>query len=224
MDLFGFAISAIVVTGAALVLGGMYLIASGAIKLAGDRAGKTEMKFGDLFRMTTTVPGLGIFMLGLAFDCIGLYYANEARRDNVPRQIEAAVKKDREAHAVRLAGFVKMNVDQEVRLSVCMGQEVVVRSNNPFDNRIEPYLDFMIVRLETAGVAPQLFTITLSDNVPPSFKNFAHFVLSHNGVADLGQVQLDQVVNLSPLIQTNQLSLPTATSPQPVGTAYGAAN
>jgi hypothetical protein len=225
MDLFSSVILAIVATGGVLVLGGIFLIASGALKLAGDKSGKTDLKIGDFFQMGTTVPGLGIFMLGLAFEFVGLYYANEARRDDVAGQISSAVKKERDDHALRLAGIVQMNSDQDVRLSVCMGQQIVVRSNNPFDSTIGPYLDFVVVRLETEGVRPQLFTIARTDHLPPSFKTFSHLVQPQNGLADMGQVSLDQVVDLTSAIRGKQLPvLLEPTTPIPAGAAYGPVN
>lgn len=220
MDLFSGVIFAIVATGGVLVLGGIFLIASGALKLAGDKSGTTDVKIGDFFQMGTTVPGLGIFLLGLAFDTVGLYYANQARRDDVAGQISAAIQKERDDHVLRLTGIVLMKADQDVRLSVCMGQQIVVPSNNLFDSSIGPYLDFMVVRLETAGVPPKTFTIARSDRLPPSFKSFSHLVLPQDGLADMGEVELDQVVDL-----TSVLPVPPP-PPQliPAGSSYGQGN
>ncbi|RWA75608.1 hypothetical protein [Mesorhizobium sp.] len=223
MDLFSGVIFAIVATGGVLVLGGIFLIASGALKLAGDKNGLTDVKIGDFFQMGTTVPGLGIFLLGLAFDFVGLYYANQARRDDIAGQIDAAVQKERADHALRLTGVVQMSADQDVRLSVCMGQELVVRSNNPFANTIGPYLDFMVVRLETAGVPPQLFTIARSDFLPDRFKGFSHVYMQQNGMVDMGQVRLDQVVNLTPAVSRGLIPVtpPAPSQLIPTGSAYG---
>ena len=224
MDLFGSVILAIVATGGVLVLGGIFLVASGAVKLAGDKSGKTDLRIGDFFHMGTTVPGLGIFVLGLAFEFIGLYYANQARRDDINEMIGVAVRKERDTHALRLAGVVRMNTDQDVRLSVCMGQQLVVRSNNPFTSTIGPDLDFVVLRLETEGVPPQLFTITSSGDLPPSFKTFTRVVQSQHGLADIGQVELDQVVNLAPLLRGRSPSTLEPVPPIPAGSAYGRAN
>ena len=67
MDLFTIAMLFTIAIGFVLVLGGLWLIASGAVKLTGDKQGNATLKVGELFQMGTTVPGLGIFVVGLAF-------------------------------------------------------------------------------------------------------------------------------------------------------------
>jgi hypothetical protein len=219
ITLFGIVIVTIVTTGAILVLGGLFLIGSGALKLVGDQAGKTDLKVGDILQVGTTVPGLGIFLLGLAFSCVSLYYANQARQDDVKEQVKTALEKIQNDHALRLTGLVQMKADQDVRLSICMGQKLIVRSNNPFVSQIGPYLDFIVVSMETEGAAPKLFTITDSHNLSPSFKSFSRIVQPRNGLADIGQVVLDQVVNLTPAIASKALPV-ASVIPIPAGQAY----
>jgi hypothetical protein len=220
MDLFGGVILAIVATGAILVVGGIVLIASGALKVVGDKNAKTTMKVGDFLQIGTTVPGLGIFLLGLAFESISLVYANQARHDSVVEQVRDAVQKERQDHVMQLSGIVSMPTEQDVRVSVCMGQQLVVRSNNPFNNRIGPYLDFVVVRLETEGAPPQLITVYGRDDVPESFRNFSRLVRPRNGVVDI-QTRLEQVVDLTPAIRSIALPPAPPAADVPAGSAYG---
>lgn len=228
MDLFGSVILAIMATGSVLVIGGLFLIGSGALKLVGDKSSRTTLKVGAFLQLATTVPGLGIFLLGLAFHSVGLYYANEARRDDMAGQIASAVqkageehRKEREEHALRLAGIVQMDADQEVRLSVCMGQQLILRANNPFESSIGPYLDFVVVKLETEGAIPQLFTISGSDHVAPSFRTFSHLIQPQHGLVDIGSVRLEQVVNLGPAVRDKLLQISSPPPRIPAGSAYG---
>lgn len=218
MDLFKSVILAIVATGGVLVIGGIYLIASGAIKLAGEKDGGTTIKIGDLLQVGTTVPGLGIFIVGLVFDMTGLYYANMARTDDIPGQIAKAIERDSQNHALKLAGIVKTKNDQDVRLTVCMGHQLVVESNNPFDEKVGPYLDFIVAKLESAGAVPQQYTIFTSSSLPASFKGFTRLVQPRkDGLVDMGTIQLNQVVDLSNIKPMASAALSTL----PAGSAYG---
>jgi hypothetical protein len=219
MSTFDTVILVMVVTGGILVIGGLYLIGSGALKLTGDKAGKTDLKIGDFFQIATTVPGLGIFLIGLLFEATSLSYADKARGDDLDTRVRAAVESDRTAHAMRLTGLVQTPTDQNINLSICLGQQIVARSNNPFDYTVGPYPDFLVMQIETAGVAPQRWTVAAADRVPPSLRNFSRLISPNNGVVDLGQVQLKQIVNLEPVLA--QLPSPSAEAPPvPAGAAY----
>ena len=230
--LFSIVSFVLVATGAAMVLGGIYLIASGSLKLAGDKAGRTDVKFGGLFQIATTVPGLGFFVIGLVFQFGALYYVNQARVEDgklaegaVAKRIAEAVEADRAAHAMRLAGVFVTGRQQNVRLSVCLGQETTVQSNAPFDIAIGPYLDFFSVRMVTEG-AEQAWTVASADRLPPARRNYgARFVSPRDGIADMGEVKLERTVNLDGLLGADGRAAapPLALPPRPAGGAYGAA-
>lgn len=202
MDLFSATVLIVGATGAALVLGGLALVASGAVKLAGSRGrgGAVNLKFGDLFQLGTTVPGLGIFVLGLAFQAVAMYYANEARQQDLNSRIEEALRNDQAAHTLHLTGILHVPGQENVRMSVCLGQVLSVPSNSPFNQKIGPYLDFLNVKLEAPGVPPQLWTIAPASEVTASLQNFTRFVAPRAGRVDMGQVTLTPVVDLTPVL------------------------
>ena len=115
-----------------------------------------------------------------------------------------------------------MRTDQDVRLTVCMGQPRLIPTNNPFRDQIGPYLDFVVVRLETEGVRPQVFTISQIQNLPSSFTTLPRLVHTQGGVADMGLVKLDQIVDLGASIQGKPLAAAEPLPTIPAGSAYGA--
>jgi hypothetical protein len=223
MDLFGGVIAAMVATGCILVVGGLYLIASGALKLAGDKDGSTNFKFGDLLQVGTTVPGLGIFLIGMLFELAGLYYANQARvdSDQLNTRIAAALSEEQQHHALKLTGMIKTATGLPVSVQICMGNQIYVPSNMGFQQTLGPYLDFVTATLQTAGSPPVSYIISGS-TLPPSFKTYARVVQPKDGIFDLGNIELNQAIDLTPAITANKI-LPAKLDAVPAaGQAYGA--
>ena len=228
MDLFGGVIAAMVATGCLLVIGGLYLIGSGALKLAGDKDGSTNFKFGDLLQVGTTVPGLGIFMIGMLFELAGVYYANQARidGDQVKSQIAAALAADQNHHAMQLAGLVKMaGSSQPVNVQICLGDTMTVASNMGFQHMIGPYLDssdqIVVVTLQTAGAPPVSYMIAGSD-AAASLKSAGNFLQPKDGRVDMGSIELQKAIDLDPAIAANKIHPAQLDAAPAAGHAYGA--
>jgi hypothetical protein len=231
MNNFDVVILSIVATGALMVIGGLCLIGTGALKLAGDKAGNSDFKIGTFLHIGTTVPGLGIFIVGLAFDCTGLYYANlkrhddieyQARRDDIKDQLDKGVQEERQSHELHLVGTIQMADDQDVRLSVCMGDQYIVGSNNWFDKTIGPYPNYLVITLETAGAPPQRYTVSMSDQSPSGTADLPpHLIRPQHGRADMTGVRLNQLVRQEEL--QPQVSAQSEAAPRhAVGSAYEA--
>ena len=228
MDLFGGAIAAMMATGCILVIGGLYLIGSGALKLAGDKDGSTNFKFGDLLQVGTTVPGLGIFVIGMVFELAGVHYANQARVDSDQLQplIAAALTADQNHHAMKLAGLFKtIGQNQPVLVQICLGDPISVPSNMGFRHTLGPYLDssdqFVTVTLQTAGAAPVSYMIAGSD-IPASWKSAGRYIQLKDGIFDLGNIELKQSIDLGPAIAADKIHPAKLDVIPAAGHAYGA--
>jgi hypothetical protein len=220
MSLFDIVILAVVATGAALVIGGMILIGSGAIKLTATKNSTTTIKvLGDFLQLATTVPGIGLFLVGLAFEYISINYANQSRRDNIEQLVRTAVQTDRDAHAIHVSGFFKSQNYQDVLLTVCVGGSTVVATNTPFNSTIDLYSNYFAVKIESPGVAPEQWTVARSGQLPESYRKFSHTVFLDKGSADFGMIPLIQKVQLAALNPT--LPPPPGPPTAPAGAAYG---
>ena len=76
MSVFDAVVLIAAVCGLAMVVGGIFLLARGAITLATTPKGDAlSVEFRRQFKMTTQVPGIAFFLVGLIFVGIAIYFA-----------------------------------------------------------------------------------------------------------------------------------------------------
>lgn len=202
-------------TGLVMVVGGIILIARGAVALEAAKDGATALTLGDFLKLSTTVPGLGLFLIGLAFEVSAAIYANAARKDVIKDEIAKAVDADRAQHALHLHGYFEARDPgaQAITISVCVNGATTVFPNVPFDQSIDLYSESIILKAESPGVRTQIWA--LSKQVKGQYGN--EIVLA-DGRADLGKVPLIQTVRLEELKPVAS----EAIEQKAAGGAYGA--
>ncbi len=223
MTSFDFAVLLILITGAIIAIGGLWLIRTGAVKLVDDKAGHSTIKFGEFLSIGTTVPGLGIFIVGLCFDYMGLYYENahQERREAIEAEIASRLQQEVRSHEVHLSGTIKMADDQQIRLSVCMGQEISVASNDSFSTEITPYPDYLVIKLETEGARMQRYMIAMSERAAESHPTITHMIRPQKGFADMGSIKIDQIVQMPKQVLERQAAVYAGDVPRvPAAGAY----
>lgn len=209
------------ITGGILVVGGLWLVAKGIVKLVGQE-GNTQVTFAKLLTVSTTVPGLGIFLLGFVFEGAALYCSNQI--ENIPQQIKNAESSEDaklvSENTLHLTGMISGTDNEDVILSVCVGSNYDVSSNAAFDTTIGPNSSSpLIVTLSAPGVEAEKWTV-VAPGMADSITKYDRVIISKDGVGDMGAIKLQQIVDLNSSISHNKIPVALITQLPAAGTAY----
>jgi hypothetical protein len=133
MNAFDASIYGGIVCGIGMVFGGIWLLHKGAINLqvaSADPALTVEL-FQDQFKISTRFPAVALFVIGLSFVAMSLYYG----------------KQEREVVAIRVVGVVDDVADAQV---IARSQWNITANNGQINDVVRPHLDVLWI----VGTAP----------------------------------------------------------------------
>jgi len=137
MTTFDYAIVGSIACGLIMVCGGILLLYKGAISL--EVASKDEALtldiFENQFKLTTRIPALGLFVIGLIFIGISIYFT-----------------KDTAATPIKVTGKTH-NINEEVTVKVRSLWVVPIQSGQVF-HVLRPNLDVLWVEISAPGYEP----------------------------------------------------------------------
>lgn len=67
--------------GLVMVIGGIFLLAKGIINFKGSQQDAASVSFKDVFKVSTSYPALGLFVIGLGFIIIAGYFSKPAQNE-----------------------------------------------------------------------------------------------------------------------------------------------
>lgn len=146
MSTFDYTIFGAAVCGFTMVLGGILLLYKGAIKLEAvtkDPAVSIEL-FQREMKLTTRVPALGLFIIGLCFVALSIYFGREVS-----------------AKAIEIEGLAE-NIDEEINV-VLRSQWSIDSQRGRFHQVVRPQLDIFWLVVNAPGYKPHTITIASSE-------------------------------------------------------------
>jgi len=173
MTTYDYAIFGAIICGIIMVIGGILLLYKGAIKLevASSDAALTLEMFERQFKLTTHAPALGLFIIGLLFAGLAIYFAQATT-----------------AMPIKLTGATK-NIEEPVNVLV-RSEWGVPSPQGQVDHVIRPHIDVLWVVITAPGYKPcsmpfskehmkgelNFGTVTLekkTERIRPNMKNIA---------------------------------------------------
>lgn len=148
MDIFSICVFMTALAGFSMVIGGMLLIYKGAIVLsAQDSSQALSIEWKQDFRMSTQVPGLAFFIIGLFFSVIAIVASKPSRLD-----------------PISIAGQIDESVTEPVTItaSPAAGWTVNAGNGRKIEGRIFPDVDVLSLQVSAPGYAPKNFVYNLT--------------------------------------------------------------
>lgn len=147
MGMFDIAILLASIAGLCMVVGGIVLIYKGALVLAAtDRANALSIEWKQDFRMSTQVPGLAFFIIGLVFSVVSIYASKPSVTD--PVKVDGQVKAvDQHIVIMAKSEFGGLSVD----------------SNGAVMGQVHPNMETIIVEITAPGYEPFAEVYRLSE-------------------------------------------------------------
>lgn len=185
MTTFDYAIVGSIACGLIMVCGGILLLYKGAISLevaSKDEALTLEI-FENQFKLTTRIPALGLFVIGLIFIGISIYYT-----------------KDTAATPIQVTGKTH-NINEEVTVNVRSLWVVPTQSGQVF-HILRPNLDVLWVEISAPGYEP--LKIPFPKNRTREGINFGDVTLKQ--IVDRIDVKSENIMTLPSAIISPPLS------------------
>lgn len=147
MDPHQFAIFSCAVCGILMVVGSIWLLKTGVIRLTeAAKDGSLTISIADKVKVSTTYPALGLFIIGLAFVGMAIWFS--LPRPGIPLNIVG-----------------KIDIDEPALVTVSVEPDISATFKPDSDGRLDQMLRLDVRRfkvvINAAGYKPQPFTTTL---------------------------------------------------------------
>ena len=148
MSVFEMVVLLAAICGLSMVLGGIILIARGALSLAAvPQADAITIEFKKLLRINTQAPGIAFFLVGLLFVSTALYVSKPP--DVVPIEVSGEID----------------GVNQPVTVIVTTRWPVMTYSSGKIIGKVYPDVTSLVVEATAPGYLPFVAPISLSPAV-----------------------------------------------------------